>query len=84
MARELFVKYYKDHEVFFTNIQDFALHVQLHFDRLFVNHGSLCYLGAFSQEDYIGAVSKNFHGTRFHGELLSHYYEVMICRYQYR
>jgi len=76
MAQELFVKYYQDHGIFFQDLQNFSLHVHLHFDRLFKHHGSLCFLGTFSQEDFIGAVSKNFHGTRFHGELITYYYEV--------
>jgi hypothetical protein len=76
MAKELFVKYYQDHEMFFHGLQDLVLHLHLHFDQLFNYHGSLCYLGTFGQEDFIGAVSKNFHGTRFHGELITYYYEV--------
>lgn len=76
IAKELFVKYYEDHDTFFDKLQDFALHVHLHFDQLFDNHGSLCYLGTFAQEDFIGSISKNFHGTRFHGELITYYYEV--------
>lgn len=76
MAKELFVRYYQDHEIFFDKLQDFVLHLHLHFDQLFNHHGSLCYLGTFGQEDFIGDVSKNFHGTRFHGELITYYYEV--------
>ena len=71
IAKELFVKYYQDHGKFFNNLQDFTLHVHLHFDRLFDYHGSLCYLGTFGQESFIGSISKNFHG-----ELITYYYEV--------
>ncbi|CAF1205337.1 unnamed protein product [Adineta steineri] len=75
-AKELFIKYYENHGQFFDNVQDFTLHVHLHFDRLFDQHGSLCHLATFGQEDFIGSVSKNFHGTRFHGELITYYYEI--------
>ncbi|CAF4578955.1 unnamed protein product, partial [Rotaria socialis] len=37
---------------------------------------SLCYLGTFGQEDLIGSISKNYHGTRFHGQLITYYYEI--------
>ena len=76
IAKELFVKYYQDHGKFFNNLQDFTLHVHLHFDRLFDYHGSLCYLGTFGQENFIGSIGRNFHGSRFHGELIIYYYEV--------
>ncbi len=76
MAKELFVKYYQDQEIFFNKFQDFVLHLHLHFDQLFNYHGSLCYLDTSGQEDFIGAVSKNFHGTRFHAKLITYHYEV--------
>ena len=76
MAKELFVRYYQDHDMFFDKLQNLVLHLHLHFDELFDHHGSLCHLGTFSQEDFIGSISKNHHGTRFHGELITYYYEV--------
>ena len=76
MAKGLFLKYYEDHSMYFDGLQNLVLHLHLHYDRLFDQHGSLCYLGTFSQEDFIGAVSKNHHGSRFHGDLIAYYYEV--------
>lgn len=76
MAKELFVKYYQDHSKYFDGLENLVLHLHLHFDELFVQHGSLCYLGGFGQEDFVGAISKNHHGSRFHGDLITHYYEV--------
>ena len=78
MAKELFLKYYQDHSIYFENLYNLVLHLHVHFDQLFDQHGSLCYLGTFGQEDLIGAISKNYHGTRFHGQLITYYYEVSI------
>jgi hypothetical protein len=50
MAKELFLNYYKDHSTYFDGLQNLVLHLHLHFDRLFDEHGCLCYLGTFSQE----------------------------------
>ncbi|CAF1295528.1 unnamed protein product [Rotaria sordida] len=30
----------------------------------------------FGQEDFIGAVGKNYHGTRFHGQMITYHYEI--------
>ena len=76
MSKELFLKYYEDHGIYFENLQNLVLHLRVHFDRLFDQHGSLCYLGTFGQEDLIGAISKNHHGTRFHGQLIAYHYKV--------
>lgn len=78
MAKELIVNYYEDHSMYFDGLENLVLHLHLHFDQLFIQHGSLCYLGGFGQEDFIGAISKNRHGSRFHGDLITHYYEVLM------
>ena len=84
MAKELFLKYYQDHSIYFENLYNLVLHLYVHFDQLFDQHGSLCYLGTFDQEDLIGAISKNYHGTRFHDQLITYYYEVSIVVFLYR
>ncbi|CAF1134088.1 unnamed protein product [Adineta steineri] len=71
-----FIRYYEDHEIYFDKLQNLVLHLHTHFDQIFNHHGSLCYLGTFSQEDFIGAISKNHHGSRCHGELIVYYYEI--------
>jgi hypothetical protein len=78
MSKELFSKYYQDHEKHFTGLQNFVLHLHAHFSQLFDDHGGLCNIGTFGQENFIGKMSKNHHGTRYHGDLLKHYYEVSI------
>lgn len=76
MSKELFLKYYQDHAIYYENLQNLVLHLHAHFDQLFEQHGSLCHLGTFSQESFIGSISKNYHGTRFHGQLIAYHYEV--------
>ncbi|CAF1466908.1 unnamed protein product [Rotaria magnacalcarata] len=76
MSKELFLKYYQDHSVHYDDLQNLVLHLRLHFNQLFDNHGSLCYLGTFGQEDLIGAIGKSHHGTRFHGQLIAYHYEI--------
>ncbi|CAF4978365.1 unnamed protein product, partial [Rotaria magnacalcarata] len=76
MSKELFLTYYQDHSIYFEKLHNLVLHLHVHFDQLFDKHGSLCYLGTFGQEDLIGSVSKNYHGTRFHGQLITYYYEI--------
>ncbi|CAF4118716.1 unnamed protein product [Adineta steineri] len=35
-----FFMYYEDHEIYFDKLQNLVLHLHLHFDQLFNNHGS--------------------------------------------
>ncbi|CAF3601711.1 unnamed protein product [Rotaria socialis] len=76
MSKELFLTYYQDHSIYFEKLHNLVLHLHVHFDQLFDKHVSLCYLGTFGQEDLIGSISKNYHGTRFHGQLITYYYEI--------
>ena len=77
MSKELFLKYYQDHASNFDDLQlNLVLHLHVHFDQLFDHHGSLCYLGTFGQEDLMGAISKSYNGTRFHGQIITYHYEV--------
>ncbi|CAF1524702.1 unnamed protein product, partial [Didymodactylos carnosus] len=75
-AENLFNLYYKDHELYYTGLQNFVLHVQIHFPTLYELVGGLCNIGTFGQEDLIGSISKQKHGSRFYGDLITYYYNI--------
>ncbi|CAF4588428.1 unnamed protein product, partial [Didymodactylos carnosus] len=54
IAQKLFTSYYEDHELYYTGLQNFVLHVQIHLPELYDAVGSLCNIGTFGQEDLIG------------------------------
>lgn len=76
MANLLFTKFYEDHGNFYSNLQNFVLHLHAHFSMLYENHGALSNIGCFGQEDLIGHISSNRHGTNFFGDLITYYYNV--------
>lgn len=76
VANELMGMYYEDHTSFYTNIQNFVLHLHHHFTNQYRLHGSLCNLGTFGQESLIGHFSKNRHGTRNLDQLIINNYNV--------
>jgi hypothetical protein len=76
IADQLFVQFYKDHELFYEYSQSLKLHLHIHLSSLYKTHGSLCNLGCFGQESLIGFVSGNHHGTRFHGDSIVHFYNI--------
>ncbi|CAF1231843.1 unnamed protein product [Rotaria sordida] len=65
IANQLFEQYYKDHKKFYRLIQNYVLHLHSHYGNQYVNYGSLANIGCFSQEDLLGHISSNTHGTRF-------------------
>ncbi|CAF1545679.1 unnamed protein product [Didymodactylos carnosus] len=76
IAAELFERYYEDHEQYHLNLQNFVLHLYVHYEKLYRNYGSSANIGCFAQEDLIGSVSSDRHGTRYHGELITYYYNL--------
>ncbi|CAF3834664.1 unnamed protein product [Rotaria magnacalcarata] len=72
----LLTTFYRDHELFYRALQDFALHLHMHFGELYQKHGSLCNVNTFSQEDIMGAVSKYKHGSRFWGDQIVFYLNI--------
>jgi hypothetical protein len=76
IADQLFNQYYKDHDLFYSGIQHYALHVHRHFTAQYLNYGSLANIGCFHQEDLIGHISKNHHGSNYYPDLIVHYYSI--------
>lgn len=81
VAHELMKAYYKDHQMYYERIQNFVLHLHIHFSVQYRLHGSLCHLGSFGQESLLGSLAKNRHGTRFLGETIIDNYNVSIDEY---
>jgi hypothetical protein len=76
MAGDLFARYYRDHELFYSGLQNFVLHIHRHFQKQHDNFGALSYTSTFAQEDLVGHISTNRHGTRYHGDLITYYYSL--------
>lgn len=76
IAHELFVHFYRDHELFYSRIQNFKLHLHFHYATMYKRHGAFANVSCLGPEDLIGAVSKNVHGTKFHGESICYYYNI--------
>ena len=76
IASELFRVYYQDHESFYRGLQNFVLHIHSHFGQQHTNFGALSYTSTFAQEDLIGHVSVNRHGSQHHGDLIAYYYSL--------
>jgi hypothetical protein len=76
VADLLLSQFHEDHEMFYTMSQSFKLHLHSHYASLYVSHGSLCHLGCFGQESFIGTVSANYHGTRYYGDSICYYYNI--------
>jgi hypothetical protein len=75
-AHELLKIFYLDHELFYRSLQNYVLHVHIHFSELYRNHGSLSNINTFSQEDLMGSVSKCKHGSRYWADQLAFYLNV--------
>lgn len=76
IAKQLFIEFYKDHELFYQSCQSLKLHLHIHLVSLYETHGSLCNIGCFGQESFIGFISNNHHGTRFYGDSIVHFYNI--------
>lgn len=81
LADKLFEYYYKDHDIFYTGIQNYVLHLHRHFGTQYQNYGSLANIGCFHQEDLIGHISKNIHGSNYYSDLIVHYYSIDFTLY---
>jgi len=53
-----------------------ALHLHQHIITIYQCYGSLSNIGCFGQEDLIGKIGSNHHGSRYHGELITFYYNI--------
>lgn len=76
IARRLFSQFHQDHELYYNRLQSFKLHMHCHYASMFESHGSLCNLGCFGQESFIGSISDNHHGTRYYGDSIAYYYNL--------
>jgi hypothetical protein len=76
MPHKLLIVFYRDHERFYYGLQNFVLHIHSHFAELYRNHGSLSNINTFSQEDFMGFVSKSKHGTNYWADQLVFYVNV--------
>ncbi|CAF1677132.1 unnamed protein product [Rotaria magnacalcarata] len=79
IADRLFSRFYVDHELFYDQLQPFKLHLHAHYSYMYETHGSLCNLGCFGQESFIGAISSEHHGTRYYGDSITYYYNIDLC-----
>ncbi|CAF4316853.1 unnamed protein product, partial [Rotaria socialis] len=59
-----------------TSIQNFVLHLHVHYANQYRLHGSLSNLRTFGQESLLGYFAKNRHGTHHFGELITNNYNV--------
>ncbi|CAF1306540.1 unnamed protein product, partial [Didymodactylos carnosus] len=59
-----------------TGLQNLVLHLHSHYSPQYDDHGAFCNRGTFGQEDLIGHISSNRHGTRYYGELITYYYSI--------
>ena len=76
IANRLLSRFHEDHERFYVQSQSFKLHLHSHYAALYESHGALSNLGCFGQESFIGAVSTNYHGTRYYGDSICHYFNI--------
>jgi hypothetical protein len=76
IANRLLSRCHEDHEQFYVQSQSFKLHLHSHYASLYESHGALSNLGCFGQESLIGAVSANYHGTRYYGDSICHYFNI--------
>jgi hypothetical protein len=76
IADNLFQQFYHDHDNYFHGLQNLVLHLHAHLTTVYKNHGALSNIGCFGQEDLIGNIGSNHHGTRYFGELITFYYNI--------
>lgn len=79
IANRLFCRFYEEHELFYDHLQHFKLHLHAHYPYVYETHGSLCNLGCFGQENFIGSISSDHHGTRYYGDSITYYYNIDFC-----
>ena len=78
IANTLLITYYRDHTKFFKGHLNFVLHLHEHLARLYDDHGPLSSVNTLAYEDFIGYISRNRNGTRFHHDLLAYYYNIDV------
>lgn len=78
IANTLLITYYRNHSRFFDGHLNFVLHLHEHFARLYDEHGPLSSVNTLAYEDFIGYISRNRNGTRFHHDLLAYYYNIDV------
>ncbi|CAF4598965.1 unnamed protein product, partial [Rotaria magnacalcarata] len=76
VAHDLFQHFYHDHDEYYCGLQNLVLHLHTHFKTMYNNHDALSNIGCFGQEDLIGSIGSNHHGTRYYGELITYYYNI--------
>ncbi|CAF3742188.1 unnamed protein product [Rotaria sordida] len=76
LADELFQQFYRDHDEHYYGLQNLVLHLHTDFVTMYQNHSALSNIECFGQEDLIGSVESNHHGTRYYGESIAYYYNI--------
>ncbi|CAF3853887.1 unnamed protein product [Rotaria sp. Silwood1] len=76
LAHQLLVAYYKDHKKYYDGLENLVLHLHIHFLTQYNNYGSLNNTNCFAQESFLGAFSKNKHGSHHWGDLLMYYFNI--------
>ncbi|CAF3318181.1 unnamed protein product [Rotaria socialis] len=79
IADRIFSRFYVDHELFYDKLQPLKLHLHAHYSYMYETHDSLCNLGCFGQESFIGAISSEHHGTRYYRDSITYYYNIDLC-----
>ena len=81
LAHQLLTVYYKNHSKFYDGLENLVLHLHIHYAMQYENYGSLKNTNCFAQENLIGAFAKNKHDTRYWGDLLAEYFNVILSLY---
>jgi hypothetical protein len=76
LAHQLITIYYKNHSKYYDSLENLVLHLHIHYAKQYENYGSLNNTNCFGQESLLGRFAKNKHGTRYWGDLLTHYFNV--------
>jgi hypothetical protein len=84
VALNLFTTFYRDHSKFYDGLQNYVLHLHMHLCTIYNDYGALSFIGCFGQEDLIGKISLNHHGTRFFGESITYFYNIDHAMYRNR
>ena len=62
IADKLLKLYYEHHSIYYDYLENFVLHLHIHYAENYQRHGSLSYVNTFAQEDLIGYIASNRNG----------------------
>ncbi|CAF1254773.1 unnamed protein product [Rotaria sordida] len=83
LAGKLFKTYYEHHSNYYSFLNNYVLHLHMHYSMNYQRHGALTYVNTFAQENLIGYIAANRNGelkfvysTRCLGDLIMYYYNI--------